>query len=83
MNILEWKFMWRTLELEEKKKLFLFGCDLKQIDCHLFLQQRWVYLWSAENCNSGSTIMVSHVQVSAHQEKASVFMEGEKNVGRQ
>ena len=37
--------------------------DLKQIDCHIFLQQRWVYLGSTENCNSGSTSIVRYVQI--------------------
>ena len=37
--------------------------DLKQIDCHIFLQQRWVYLGSTENCNSASTTIVRCVQI--------------------
>lgn len=38
-------------------------CDLKQIDCQSFLQQRWVYQKSAEICSSGSATKRSHVQV--------------------
>ena len=37
--------------------------ELKQIDCQIFLQQRLVYLGSAENCSSGSATMMSHVLV--------------------
>ena len=37
--------------------------DLKQIDCQLFLQQKWVYSVSAKNCSSRSATMVSHVQI--------------------
>lgn len=34
-----------------------------KIDCHTFLQQRCVYLGSAEHCNLGSAIAVNHLQV--------------------
>ena len=37
--------------------------DLKQIDGQIFLQQRWVYSETAENCNSRSVNMVCRVQV--------------------
>ena len=37
--------------------------DLAEIDCKIFLQQRWIYLVSAKNCISKSTTMVSPVQV--------------------
>ena len=37
--------------------------DLKQRECQIFLQQRWVYLESSESCDSGSVPMVSHVQL--------------------
>ena len=33
--------------------------DLKQTECQIFLQQRWVYLESSENCDSGSVPTVS------------------------
>ena len=59
-----------------KKEIISVWACLPETDYHLFLQQRWVYLGSAGNCRSGSTTMVSHVQVSAHQGRASVFMEG-------
>ena len=55
--------------------------DMKQIDYQIFLQQRWVYLGSAENCNSVSATMVSHMQVSKGQGKENSFIEG-KEVGR-
>ena len=62
-------------------KLFI-SIDLKQIDCQLFLQQRWVYSGSAENCNLGSATMVSQGQVPTCQEKESTFIEGGREVGR-
>ena len=40
---------------------------LKLIDCHIFLQQRCVYLGSAEHCNLGSEIEVNHLQVPIRQ----------------
>ena len=43
--------------------------DLKQIDCQLFLQQKWVQSELAENCNLRSATMVSHVQVPSWQEE--------------
>ena len=61
-----------------KKEIISVWVCLRETDYHLFLQQRWVYLGSAENCSSGSTTMVSHMQVSAHQGKANVFMEGKR-----
>ena len=43
--------------------------DLKQRECQIFLQQRWVYLESSESCDSGSVPMVSHVQLPRRQGK--------------
>ena len=40
---------------------------LKLIDCHIFLQQRCVYLGSADHCNLGSEIEVNHLQVPIRQ----------------
>jgi len=40
---------------------------LKLIDCHIFLQQRCIYLGSAEHCNLGSEIEVNHLQVPIRQ----------------
>ena len=37
--------------------------DLKQTYCQIFLQQRWVYLGSGENCNPGSVNMVSCMKI--------------------
>ena len=47
--------------------------DLKQIDCQIFLQQKWICSGSAENCNLGCATMMSHVQVSTWQGKETVF----------
>ena len=62
--------------------LLLGFVDLKQIGCQVFLQQRWVYLGSAEDCSSGSTNMVSHVKISVLQGKMNVFYREEKEGGR-
>ena len=43
--------------------------DLKQIDHQIFLHQRWIYLRSLDNGNSGSAIMERQVQVPAEQVK--------------
>ena len=59
-----------------KKRMALLDAgdvDLKQMDCKIFLQQRWAYLVSAENCSLGSATMVSHVQVPAWQGKENTF----------
>ena len=37
----------------------LLSVDLKQIDCQIFLQQRWVYSGSAENCSSSFATRVT------------------------
>ena len=50
--------------------------DLKQIDCQIFLQERWIYSGSAENCNLGSATMVSFRQVPAQQGEENSFIEG-------
>ena len=55
--------------------------DLTQADCQIFLQQRWVYSESAENCSSGSATMASNVQVSTKQEKESAFIERRRKLG--
>ena len=55
--------------------------DLKQIDCQLFLQQRRIYLGSAENCHLGSASMVSQMQVPALQGKENTFIEGKRKLG--
>jgi len=55
--------------------------DLKQTDCHIFLWQRWAHCRSAENCNQGTEIMVSHVQVPAKQVKEDPFIEGKNKLG--
>ena len=55
--------------------------DLKQIDCQIFLQQRWAHFRSAENYSPGAAIMVSHVQVLAKQVKEDPFIEGKRKPG--
>ena len=55
--------------------------DLKQIDCQIFLQQRWVYLRSAETCHLGSIIMMRHLQIPAGQGKENVFAKGKRKRG--
>ena len=53
--------------------------NLEQIDCQMFLQQRWVYLGSAENCSSGSATMASQVQVPARRGKESLLSRREED----
>ena len=62
--------------------LFLTAVDQKQIDCQIFLRQSWVYLGSAENCNSGSATTVSCVQVPRTAREGELFYRGGKEVGR-
>ena len=50
------------------------GVDLEQIACQIFWQQRCVYSESVENCNLGSAITVSHIQISTWQRKENAFM---------
>ena len=55
---------------------------LKQIDCWLFLQQKWVYLestvnWNSWFCNHGE----SHAN-SQQKWQGELFYKGEKEVGR-
>ena len=54
---------------------------LKETDCQILLQQRWVYLGSAEKSNSWSPTMGSHVQGSAQQGKENTFIEGKMQLG--
>lgn len=54
--------------------------DLRQTDCLVFLQQRWVYLGSAENCNLALGTIVRYVNVPTWQVQ-NTFM-GEKEAGR-
>lgn len=39
------------------------SCYLRQTDCQLFLQPKWVALELAKNCSSGSATMASDMQV--------------------
>ena len=55
------------------------GASLKKIDCQIFLQQRWIYLGSAENCNSGSATMVSVCKFPHDEENA--FIQGKRELG--
>lgn len=53
----------------EKKKNDFEDTDLKQMDCLIFLLQKWIYLGLAKNCNIGSATTASHMQVPAGQGK--------------
>lgn len=55
----------------------LTNVHLKQRDCQLFLQQRWIYCRSAENCFR----VCNHGELLAGQGKKVAFIEG-KEVGR-
>ena len=56
--------------------------NLKYTDCQILLQQRWVYLRSAENCNSGSVIMASSKKVPEGQGKENAFLERKRKFER-
>lgn len=58
-----------------------YNVELKRIDCQLFFQQKWVYLGSANNWNSGSSIMVRPMQVPSKNGKDNSFIEGERELG--
>ena len=71
--------------LTTQEDLYLFlatiaVADLKQIDYQIFLQQRWIHLGSAENCNLVSVTMVSHVQILTQQGKENTFKEGKRKL---
>lgn len=53
--------------------------DLKQTEHQIFLQQRWVYLGSADNGNSGSAITERQVQVPEEQGKEKTLIEGKRS----
>ena len=55
------------------------GC-LKPVDCQIFLQQRWVYSGSTENCNSGSATVARHIQF-LHGKGRRIFIERKWKVG--
>ena len=57
--------------------------DVKQVDCQLFLQQRWVYSGSTENCNSESATMESYVQIPPQQGKENTLERERKLRGLQ
>ena len=52
------------------------GADLKQTECQIFLQQRWVYSGAAGNSNSGSKTMVSRMQVSHNKGMRTLLQKG-------
>lgn len=54
---------------------------LKQIDCWLFLQQKWVYLESTMNWNSWFATMVSHMQIPSKNGKENSFIKGKRKLG--
>ena len=51
-------------------------CDLKQMNCQLFLQQRWVYSESSKNCNSRLATKANQVQVPTWQRKELLLQKG-------
>lgn len=55
--------------------------DLKQIDCQIFLQQKWVYSGSAENHSLGSATVASFRRVPAQQGEESYFYRGKRKLG--
>ena len=55
---------------------------LKQTDYQIFLQEIWIYSGSAENCNSASATMVSHMQVHTRQGKEKALIRRKKKVRR-
>ena len=57
-------------------KTVIITVDIKQIDLQLFSQHKWVYLGSADNHNSVSTTMMSHMQVPTQQGKKNIFIQG-------
>ena len=52
--------------------------DLKQIDCQIFLQSRWAYSGSVENCSLGPVTVGSHVQVLALPGKKNSYKGGKE-----
>ena len=54
--------------------------DLKQTDCQIFIQQKWICLGSVENCNSRCATMESLMQVPAKQVK-NTFKEVKRKLG--
>lgn len=49
--------------------------DLKQIDCQIFLKQRWVYLGLAENCNL-RFITMSLIKVLTYKGRRTLLQRG-------
>lgn len=47
--------------------------DLNQVDCQLFLQQKWVCLGSTKKCISGSAIMVSNCGICQTAREGDIF----------
>ena len=70
-----------SFSLCEIRMIILTVVDLKQIDCQIFLQPRWIYSGSPENCSLGSATVGSHMQVPEG-EGRNTFIEGEKEAGR-
>ena len=51
------------------------------VNCQMFLQERWVYSRSKVTCNSGSPTMTSHVQVPGGQGRRMFLRQGEEVAG--
>lgn len=64
----------KPARLRATGRLLSFSCepqnvDQKQMCFQIFLQQRWVSLGLAENCNLGSATLASHLQVPSTREQ--------------
>ena len=68
-NVMHLNVLWVTLYMQ----LTLF--DLRQIDCQLFLQQRWVYSRSAENYSRGLQPWQATCKCLHRQGKENFFIE--------
>ena len=64
------------------KKIFKHKFWPENINCQIFLQQRWVYLGSAENYSLGSEAMVSYVQIPCTARRGECDYRREKEAGR-
>lgn len=53
--------------------------EQKDTDCQIFLQQRWLYSRSAENCNLRFATMVSHITLPPSKERRKLLESGKRN----
>lgn len=52
--------------------------EQKNTDCQIFLQQRWLYSRSAENCNVRFATMVSHITLPPSKERRKLLESGKR-----